>query len=229
MATSPLRRNHTGCCQAEFNNWEPEEGSSTFSLQHLLQHMIKTNPANIQEMLEVPEGGDIKVWQYEHLRQFTLELNQLVIALTDVCTATTCPSMNVTDAWTFLCAAHKQPLECPAMDYMIHTLEATSALLNSNKHFPSRLSLSANSNKYFASLTRRLYRAFAHVFAHHREVYDQFERKTHLCERFVEFCTFFELCAEDTLNLIPRAELARSEDTRLNSSHIPLSRMPSSA
>lgn len=38
--------------------------------------------------------------------------------------------MKATDEWLYLCAAHKAPKECCAIDYIIHTLDGTAALLN---------------------------------------------------------------------------------------------------
>jgi hypothetical protein len=49
--------------------------------------------------------------------------------------------MTATEQWIFLCAAHKTPKECPAIDYTRHTLDGAACLLNSNKYFPSRLEL----------------------------------------------------------------------------------------
>ena len=72
------------------------------------------------------------------IRQFCLELNALVLLLQDVCTPGTCPQMKATDELLYLCAAHKQPLECSAIDYIVHTLDSIAAQLNSNKFFPSR-------------------------------------------------------------------------------------------
>ncbi|CAF4378116.1 unnamed protein product, partial [Adineta steineri] len=46
--------------------------------------------------------------------------------------------MTATEQWIFLCAAHKNPKECPAIDYTRHTLDGAASLLNSNKYFPSR-------------------------------------------------------------------------------------------
>jgi hypothetical protein len=49
--------------------------------------------------------------------------------------------MTATEQWIFLCAAHKTPKECPAIDYTRHTLDGAACLLNSNKYFPSRVSI----------------------------------------------------------------------------------------
>ena len=52
--------------------------------------------------------------------------------------------MTATEQWIFLCAAHKTPKECPAIDYTRHTLDGAACLLNSNKYFPSRVSIKVN-------------------------------------------------------------------------------------
>ena len=39
------------------------------------------------------------------------ELNLLTVALSGSCTAATCKTMNATDEWQYLCAAHKTPSE----------------------------------------------------------------------------------------------------------------------
>lgn len=85
-------------------------------------------------------------------------------------------------------------VQCPAIDYIIHTLDGATILLNNSKYFPSRLvfyfhflffswhfnfriSVPEPSLKHFQSIARRLYRIFAHAYFHHREVYEYFEVK----------------------------------------------------
>ena len=57
----------------------------------------------------MPKEVDESVWQYEHIRQFILELNLLVVQLQGLCTKELCPKMKATDEWLYLCASHKQP------------------------------------------------------------------------------------------------------------------------
>ena len=92
-----------------------------------------------------PETQDEGVWKYEHLRQFCMELNGLAVALQGECQPENCSQMTATEQWIFLCAAHKTPKECPAIDYTRHTLDGAACLLNSNKYFPSRVSIKVNS------------------------------------------------------------------------------------
>lgn len=68
-----------------------------------------------------------------------MELNGLAVRLQNECHPETCTQMTATEQWIFLCAAHKAPKECPAIDYTRHTLDGAACLLNSNKYFPSRL------------------------------------------------------------------------------------------
>lgn len=70
--------------------------------------------------------------------QFCMELNGLAVRLQAECKPETCTQMTATEQWIFLCAAHKTPKECPAIDYTRHTLDGAACLLNSNKYFPSR-------------------------------------------------------------------------------------------
>lgn len=74
-------------------------------------------------------------------RQFCMELNGLAVELQAECLPDTCSQMTSTEQWIFLCAAHKTPKECPAIDYTRHTLDGAACLLNSNKYFPSRYNL----------------------------------------------------------------------------------------
>ena len=74
-------------------------------------------------------------------RRLTRDLNLLVVTmLEDGCSPTNCPEMRTLDC-QYLCATHDKPRECPATDYIIHTLDYTTALLNSTKLFPNRYSL----------------------------------------------------------------------------------------
>ncbi|XP_065282144.1 MOB-like protein phocein isoform X5 [Dermacentor albipictus] len=127
-----------------FSSWPDEpfdEMDSTLAVQQFIQQAIRKDPANVDEILTPPDGQDEGVWKYEHLRQFCMELNGLAVKLQVCeaeCNADSCTQMTATEQWIFLCAAHKTPKECPAIDYTRHTLDGAACLLNSNKYFPSR-------------------------------------------------------------------------------------------
>lgn len=111
---------------------------STLAVQQYIQQMIRREPSNVHLILKMPDAQDEAVWKYEHLRQFCMELNGLTVRLQEECHPNTCTQMTATEQWIFLCAAHKTPKECAAIDYTRHTLDGAACLLNSNKYFPSR-------------------------------------------------------------------------------------------
>ena len=99
-----------------------------------------------------------------------------ITSLQEQCTRDSCPEMKAGE-WLYLCAAHAtvNEHECCAIDYITHTLDGATALLNSTRYFPSRLSIADTSLKHFTSIVRRLYRIFAHTYFHHRDLFEQCE------------------------------------------------------
>lgn len=197
-----LRRNNRGCKYEDFYSW-PEESledmDSPFCYQQYIQQLIHRNPADIDEILRLPENQEVGVWKVEHLRMICMQLNRLAVRLQDCCFPGICNQMTATEQWIFLCAAHKQPNECPAIDYTRHTLDGAASLLNSTKYFPSRVTVKENSVQKLGSVCRRLYRIFSHAYYHHFQVYEEFEDEFHLCKRFSKFVTMYELMPREHL------------------------------
>lgn len=197
-----LRRNHRGCKSEEFYKWPDlplEEMDSPLALQQYIQQLIRKDPADIDGILKLPEGQDLGAWKIEHLRIFCMQLNKLAVKLQDCCGPETCNQMTATEQWIFLCAAHKQPNECSAIDYTRHTLDGAASLINNNKYFPSRVTIKESSLAKLGSVCRRLYRIFSHAYYHHLPVFEEFERETHLCERFSKFVVMHNLMTKDGL------------------------------
>lgn len=197
-----LRRNRKGIKSAEFSVWQDEafeEMDSTVAVQQFIQQTIRKDPSNISNILTPPEGQEEGAWKYEHLRQFCMELNKLAVRLQKECSPESCSQMTATEQWIFLCAAHKTPKECPAIDYTRHTLDGAACLLNSNKYFPSRVTIKESSVAKLGSVCRRVYRIFSHAYFHHRTIFDDFEQQSHLCKRFTVFVTKYKLMSKDNL------------------------------
>lgn len=203
-----LRRNRPGTKAENFYRWcdeAYEEMDSTLVVQQYIQQTIRLDHNNIDTILNAPETQDEGVWKYEHLRQFCMELNGLAVRLQGECQPSTCTQMTATEQWIFLCAAHKTPKECPAIDYTRHTLDGAACLLNSNKYFPSRVSIKESSVAKLGSVCRRVYRIFSHAYFHHRQIFDEFETETTLCRRFTVFVTKYNLMSRDNL-IVPILE-----------------------
>lgn len=85
-----MRRNRIGTRSADLWSWDIEDISKMqgpLAVQEYIQELIRLNPSNVKKICEPPPEIDIHVWQYEHLRQFILELNLLVTQLKGVCTS----------------------------------------------------------------------------------------------------------------------------------------------
>ncbi|XP_046373139.1 MOB-like protein phocein [Haliotis cracherodii] len=204
-----VRRNRPGTKSQNWCSWQDEsfeEMDSTLAVQQFIQQAIRKDFTNVVEILTPPEGQDEGVWKYEHLRQFCMELNGLAVKLQQSdCNPETCTQMTATEQWIFLCAAHKTPKECPAIDYTRHTLDGAACLLNSNKYFPSRVSIKESSVAKLGSVCRRVYRIFSHAYFHHRTLFDEYENETYLCRRFTQFVTKYNLMSKDNL-IVPILE-----------------------
>ncbi|XP_065222770.1 MOB-like protein phocein [Planococcus citri] len=210
-----MRRNKPGTKSKDFYNWPEEqfeEMDSTLAVQQYIQQLIRNNPADIDTILNPPESQDEGVWKYEHLRQFCLELHGLAVRLQDECSPETCVQMTASEQWIFLCAAHKAPKECPAIDYTRHTLDGAACLLNSNKYFPSRISIKEQSVTKLGSVCRRVYRIFSHAYYHHKAIFDEFEDKTYLCRRFTTFVMKYSLMPKESA-IVPILGLLGEETT----------------
>lgn len=170
-----------------------------------IQDLIREDPADFDRIYGPHSGteADSLLWQYEHLRQFVIEFNLLLVALGDDCTPETCPKMTASNEWQYLCAAHRKPQDCAALDYMTHAVDSSTGLLTSARHFASRSSVPLPSGKYFQSMARRLYRIFAHVYYHHRQIFDEIEAEMRLCARFSHFVIKYQLMSPSML-LVPQ-------------------------
>ncbi|PPQ97257.1 hypothetical protein CVT26_000647, partial [Gymnopilus dilepis] len=159
---------------------------------------------------EKGKGGEVSVdeacWIYEQLRRLAQDLSHpLITTLQQECTRASCPEMKAGE-WLYLCVAHGNDgamEQCCAIDYILHTIDSATALLNSPRTFPSRLSIPATSHRHFSSLARRLGRIFAHAYFHHREAFEQAEAESSLYARFLALTSKFDLVPAEFLVIPP--------------------------
>ncbi|CAO3564385.1 unnamed protein product [Mortierella alpina] len=203
-STPHPQRNLPGTKDEKLYQWpqRPLEAiESAFALREYLQSLIRQDPHNVDRLIALPPGQDDNSWLYEHLCQICLELNYLIVHLEPECTPEVCPEMRA-EEWMYYCATHRTPRECCAIDYLTHTLDGASALLNNVKFFPSRICVPEGSVKNFQSIARRLYRIFAHAYFHHRDIFDAFEAETSLYERFLKLSRSKKMITEKLI-IIP--------------------------
>ncbi|KAF7356587.1 hypothetical protein MVEN_00992500 [Mycena venus] len=202
---------------------------SAFQLQEYISLLIRLDVHDVDAIVSIPtakgkgkekesdagedgKGKEVAVdeacWKYEQLRRLAQDLSHpLITMLQQVCTRTTCPEMKAGE-WLYLCVAHGNDgamEQCCAIDYILHTLDSATALLNSPRAFPSRLQIPPASHRHFTSLARRLGRIFAHAYFHHREEFEQAEAESSLYARFLALTEKFDLVPADFLVIPPRA------------------------
>ncbi|KAL4253102.1 hypothetical protein ABKN59_002244 [Abortiporus biennis] len=199
---------------------------SAFQLQEYISLLIRHDVHDVDTIVSLPgkpnhkvEGSDESndsdkenekegknvdenCWIYEQLRRIAQDLSHPLITMLQLeCTRETCPQMKAVE-WMYLCVAHGDGVameSCCAIDYTLHTLDSATALLNSPRAFPSRLSIPLASHRHFSSLPRRLSRIFAHAYFHHREAFEQAEAESSLYARFLALVAKFNLVNPDLL------------------------------
>lgn len=198
-----VRRNNPGLKEEELFRWEEQkldDMESTFAAQQYLQGMIRHGEST-DVLLAVPENQEEETWLYEHIREIVLELNFLAVRLMPACTPDKYPELKYCgEVFLLPNPAPGQPaIECSAIQYILVLLDATSSTLNSNKNFPSRVTISKDSMKIFSTLARRLYRIFAFAHFSFPDIFKQFEEETHLYERFVKLSRKYKLIPEEAI------------------------------
>ncbi|KAJ3780099.1 Mob1/phocein, partial [Lentinula aff. detonsa] len=217
---------------------------SAFQLQEYISLVIRRDVHDVDKIVSIPsvpgkedgKGVDENCWIYEQLRRLAQDLTHpLITALQTECTRQTCPEMKAGE-WLYLCVAHGNESTshssssssdgaiaggvmimepCCAIDYILHTIDSATALLNSPRAFPSRLSIPTPSVRHFSSLARRLGRVFAHAYFHHRELFEQAEAESSLYRRFEEMVGRWALVPKEFL-VIPSMgrenDLSRDDD-----------------
>ncbi|KIK65675.1 hypothetical protein GYMLUDRAFT_39179 [Collybiopsis luxurians FD-317 M1] len=218
---------------------------SAFQLQEYISLVIRLDVHDVDRIVSIPgKNGngngksagedtdsskipnvDEACWIYEQLRRLAQDLTHpLITNLQTECTRQTCPEMKAGE-WLYLCVAHGNDggmEQCCAIDYILHTIDSATALLNSPRAFPSRLSIPAQSHRHFSSLARRLGRIFAHAYFHHRALFEQAEAESSLYRRFEEIVARWNLVPREFLVIPTRddnGEIGR-EEPKLNAAAV---------
>lgn len=169
------------------------------------------------------QNVDTDVWVYEQLRRLVLDLTTpWLTSLQQECDKhlrpSTCAAMNAGD-WMYLCASHGEEKQCCAIDYMVHTLDGATSLLNSARHFPSRTYVPNTSLRHFGSIARRLSRIFVHAWCYHKDLFLACEAETSLYSRFYVLVETYDLTATDGLPPRPGHSSTGSHDANASGAY----------
>jgi hypothetical protein len=91
----------------------------------------------------------INNYNYEWTRAFHTLFLEIVTELGKVCDGKTCPKITAGPKWEYICMNHGsgKNFNCCAIDYCIHTLDATMPLLTNPIFYPDRDNIRNHSAK----------------------------------------------------------------------------------
>jgi hypothetical protein len=160
------------------------------------QEIIEQNVRNKKfdnSFFDNPDPKAENEFLYELMRNFLNEMNLYILHYKDVCNKDTDPTMSINvngEDLLFSSTAFKPAKAVPAMDYMLLTLaEAQQALVNP----PNRSKIDKTVIKEIKVWGKRLYRIFAFCYFVHKEQWDEYEKKTKLCDRYTKFLKMYTL------------------------------------
>lgn len=170
----------------------------TLAIQEYIQDLIRANPADVERILKLPKQCDFIQWKYEHVKQFLIEINFLVVQLRESCTPETCQYMQVNKE-SYKCTTHKDWKECSAIDYMIHNLDNSTEIILKSKNMFNGVKGDKKENVNLQQIVRRLYRIMAHAMLYHENEFLEFEKEMFLYKRFYYFSVEFEFLKADEM------------------------------
>ncbi|KAL0211178.1 hypothetical protein P9112_009476 [Eukaryota sp. TZLM1-RC] len=180
-------RNDPGSSIKHWRAWP--ESSCGDNLQAVISHRVFHHPTDIHKILSTPPNINTISWIIEQFRQLLVDLSFFSIKLHQECTRSTCDQMKTTQEWMFLCAAHKTPTDCCAVDYTRHTIDSAIRCISEL----SRLDSPSSRLDLIRTHSRRLVRILLHSAHHHADLLVDYEERTALCKRFCAFCLWFDI------------------------------------
>jgi len=163
---------------------------------------------NLNEAVKLPTGEDLYDWLAVNVTDFYNEISLLYGLLTDLCTASCCPTMAAGPFFEYKWADGnkiKKPIKCSAPKYMDLMMSWVQATLDDESIFPVRVGepFPPNIRQIVCTIFKRLFRCYAHMYVHHFEPLQEMGAEPHLNTCFRHFMLFVR-----EFDLVDRAELA---------------------
>jgi hypothetical protein len=131
--------------------------------QYLYQLLFQKKNVNFE--LIKPDNMDINKYNYEWTRVFHTIFSKIIVYLREVCNGKRCTRMTAGVDWEFkyMSRGNKATINCSAIDYCLHTLDADMSLLSNPSFFSVRNMISDYSPSKLVKMVKFLYRIFAHI------------------------------------------------------------------
>jgi hypothetical protein len=103
--------------------------------------------------------------------------------------------METTSDWELPCMVHpgKNGFECCPIDYFIHNLDTFQNILGNPSFYPDRTDIQGKDVLAFPQMFKRIHRMIAHIYYNHKDLFNKYEEKYRLNERFLLFCKKYNL------------------------------------
>jgi hypothetical protein len=103
--------------------------------------------------------------------------------------------MTATKEWEFRCMVHinKNGCECCEVDYFTHNLDTFQNILGNQSFYPDRNDIKGKGPLVFPQMFKRIHRMIAHIYYNHKDLFNKYEEKYRLNERFLLFCKKYNL------------------------------------
>ena len=192
-----------------------EARSAPFGIPRDIATRVAHDCHDVAEIVTLPRVADAPAfdrseWIHEQLKRVVQDMTvPWVVALQAECRASdACTVMHIgTDV--YLCPTHDEELQCSALAYTYHALDAAAEQLQSPHHFPAHTRIPKQSQHLFGAVSKQLARVFLHIWHHHPALFRQCEAQSSLYARFYALVDMYELFPVDEL---PEAGTMGSSD-----------------
>ncbi|RKO97085.1 hypothetical protein CXG81DRAFT_9481 [Caulochytrium protostelioides] len=152
----------------------------------------------LSKVVRLPRYVDQDEWLAANVFSFFHSVNRFYGAVTEYCTATTCPTMSGPDGTEYLWSdRHRKASRVPAMQYIDFVMTWIQNQVEDEAVFPTK---TAKFPKDFGSTVRaickQMFRLFAHIYHAHFDVIVAVKAEAHvntLFAHFMAFCLAFDL------------------------------------
>ncbi|KAL6049754.1 Mitotic exit network component [Balamuthia mandrillaris] len=182
------------------------KGTKQYELSQ--QALMTLGTGNLHLAVRLPEGVDLNEWLLVNTVDFYNQISMLYGALEESCTATSCPVMSAGPKAEYYWADGKdvkKAIRCSAKEYADYLLTWVKSLIDDEQVFPSSVgqSFPKNFKTLIATIFKRLFRIYAHIYHSHFPTIQELQFQTHLNTSFKHFIYFV-----DEFKLVKKKELS---------------------
>mmetsp|Transcript_8586 Transcript_8586/g.21359 ORF Transcript_8586/g.21359 Transcript_8586/m.21359 type:complete len:215 (-) Transcript_8586:174-818(-) len=174
-----------------------EPSNPRYELHKLAQETLAATlgTGNLRESVKVPDGYDANDWISVTLLDLFNQVSLIYGSLCEGCTDKSCPSMTAGPKYEYLWQdtdKYKTPTKLPAPKYIDVMMDWADKQLSDEAIFPVVPGSKFPSNFLVVvkSITRRLFRVYAHVYHHHLDEIMAVGAEAHLNTCFRHFMYF---------------------------------------